>query len=690
MRLHKKVLILFCFALAAVFNILFTGSLQDVNVLQNTLELELIDFTYRNIPLRDPNPKIAIAGIDDVTIEEYGWPFSRKYHAQLLTNLTALGAKVVAFDILFLEKSAVDEDGDKLFLEAVTQSGNAVNLALLNKNVISEAEEIHYLQFPFEDLAQRSKVVAVPNVDVDYVRNIRLFFKEVQYYDTNAGVLCSSACVNIPVASLSMAAYSAYKDIPLNEIYPNYFKNPKGLINFTAAATRIKYPARNDGQVLTSLYPHISAGDILSGSLTQAQKNLINGSVIFVGHTAVATIDNYKSPFDKHTAGVEFHANALDNLLAGDFTKEAEPWLIYFVTTLFAFIPLFMGRVKGFVLVIFTMLIWCAVYLAGYFANVHINFTMPAATLMVSYIVCVTVNIVSENKEKRWIRKTFEQYLAPSVVEKLQNDSSQLKLGGEKKDMTVWFLDIAGFTSISETLEPQEVSEFLNRYLSALSNEILDADGVIDKYIGDAIMAFWNAPLDVKEHRAKAAVCAVKCKELMKDLTKDYEGSVAPSIRIGLNAGEMVVGNMGSDRRFAYTVIGDNVNLASRLESANKYFGSVIMISESVYEEAKEKVLARKLGAVKVVGKNKPVNVYEPLYVKGAAAEQTENFVNYCNEGCSLYESKRFIEAKAAFEKALALNGGDKVCINYIKWCSALIGNPPPAEWTPVFNLTSK
>jgi adenylate cyclase len=281
----------------------------------------------------------------------------------------------------------------------------------------------------------------------------------------------------------------------------------------------------------------------------------------------------------------------------------------------------------------------------------------------------------------------------PEVVDILVKNPERLKLGGDKRDMTIFFLDIAHFTTISEKMTPEALIQFLNRYLTALTDDIFANNGVVDKYIGDCIMAFWNAPLDEKDHRRKACLAAVACVKTIERLNKEFlDPSMpeTPTVRIGLNSGEVVVGNTGSARKLAYTVLGDDVNLASRLEGANKFFGSTLMASEDTYKEGKDVVDGRLLGAVRVVGKAIPIKVYELLAKKGEMPENWKKGVPIYHEAIVHYENKRFEEALKGFTEFLKLVPDDKTAKLYMNACNDYVVIPPPPGWEPVFNLTSK
>jgi adenylate cyclase len=392
---------------------------------------------------------------------------------------------------------------------------------------------------------------------------------------------------------------------------------------------------------------------------------------------------------------VEVHATAIDNFLHDDYlkVKNGNLLLLMFLLVVFVFGPYFLKKYSA--LTIFIPVVVATIFL--HYLNVYLFskgmrfvFVGPMISLWLSFLTIIVHKAFTEGKEKAWIKNTFGQYLSPKVFKVITDDPSKLKLGGYKRDMTVFFLDIAHFTTISEKLSPEELTTMLNKYLSGFTDVILKYDGVVDKYIGDCIMAFWNAPLDQEKHRTLTCLAAIDCMtELDKLNGEAAEGEEQPAIRIGLNSGPAVVGNMGSNTRLSYTVMGDTVNLSSRLESANKFFGSKIMASEFTYDEAKDEVEARFLGRIRVVGKDLPVKVYELLAKKGELSEEMVKLVDEYNKGLDLFYKFDYKKAQTHFDKALNLDGSDGPSEYYNNLSQEYIENPPE-NWDGVITLLSK
>jgi adenylate cyclase len=289
------------------------------------------------------------------------------------------------------------------------------------------------------------------------------------------------------------------------------------------------------------------------------------------------------------------------------------------------------------------------------------------------------------------LRRAFQYYLHPSVVEQVVQHPEQLKLGGEAKELTVLFSDIRGFSGIAEQLQPEELVRLLNEYLGAMTRLVLADQGLLDKYIGDAIMAVYGAPLPSSEHAYLACHTAVHMVTTLRELQPHWRAQGWPRIDIGvgINTGAMVVGNMGSDLRFNYTVMGDAVNLASRLEGANKTYGTRILISEATWEQVRDRLATRQLDVIQVQGKTTPSRIFEVLGFPPLSAGQAA-MVQRFEAGLEAYRAQRWDEALHCFQQTLAEAPEDRPSQLYIQRCAAFKVTPPPPEWDGVFIMPTK
>ncbi len=420
--------------------------------------------------------------------------------------------------------------------------------------------------------------------------------------------------------------------------------------------------------------------------------------IVLVGPTAVGIYDVWNTPFGT-MPGLMSHANIIDNALHNrELYRPNWMWAfdILGIAALGILLSWIYPKIRplysaGLIAILVVGYSWFNYYL---FNQLHYSLTLlyPTLSWVLIYMGITLYHYTMEEKEKRFIRNTFSLYLSQEVIEELCSHPDKLRLGGEDKRVTVFFSDIAGFTSISEKLPTEKLVHLLNQYLTEMSDIVLKNRGTVDKYIGDAVMAIFGAPFDYPDHARIACLSSLEMHRRLKELNQEWaaEGWPAINCRIGLNTGLVKVGNMGSARRMDYTVIGDEVNLASRLEGANKAYGTNLMISESTYQEAKDSVEVRELDLLAVVGKQKPVRVYQLLAKKGELDPKKKEVVEIYAKALELFRAKDFGQAVSLFKKALELDPADSPSKVYLDRSQAYLENPPPPDWDGVFRLTKK
>ncbi len=317
----------------------------------------------------------------------------------------------------------------------------------------------------------------------------------------------------------------------------------------------------------------------------------------------------------------------------------------------------------------------------------------PLLTVLLTFTIHYTYRFMVEERDKRELRSIFSRYVSSSVVDELLKKPEMVKLGGEKRICTVMFSDLADFTSLSETTPPEQLVKLLNEYLTEMTHIILDNQGTLDKYEADAIMAIFGAPIELENHALLACKTALRMTEAISRIRESWKKRKLPELqqRIGINTGPMIIGNMGSDIRFDYTAIGDAVNLASRLEGANKLYGTQILISEAAYTMAREQVVVRQLDLVRLKGKREPVKIYELVALKDDALDvKTREVLNYFQVGYQHYLSRNWDWAMNQFRQALQIKGNDGPSRLYLYRCQEFLENPPAPDWDGVYQLTSK
>lgn len=468
------------------------------------------------------------------------------------------------------------------------------------------------------------------------------------------------------------------------------------------------------------MFPYISAAEILSDSpqatIEQAQFNpetkkwepneniqvdkrkFLNDKILVFGATAKGIYDLRVTPFDENYPGAETHVTLIDNLVRRDFLRNDPreeirmPIILLSVGILVSVGLSQLGAVWG---LVFTFGLLASFFLVDkyyFFANGIITVvTLPLLLVSFLYVFMTFYRYFVEERGKKELKSTFQKYVSPSIVNEILSDPSNIELGGRKMNLTVFFSDVRGFTTISEKLDPRALSDLLNSYLTPMTELVFENKGTLDKYMGDAIMAFFGAPISYKDHAKFACRCALQSVDKLFELQKEYEKKGLPLIDlgIGLNTGEVSVGNMGSDTVRNYTIMGDAVNLGSRLEGINKQYGTRIIMSEFTYQDVKDDFVAREVDWVRVKGKILPVKIYE-LIAENKAPRQVEEMLKWFNEGYHLYHEKKFEVAMKSFSQAINLNPNDMVTKLYVERCQNYLIEPPPEDWDGVFIMTSK
>ncbi|MBI3638333.1 adenylate/guanylate cyclase domain-containing protein [Candidatus Wolfebacteria bacterium] len=524
-----------------------------------------------------PNPDILIIGIDDKSLQEIGrWPWDRTVHAELINSLIKASPKVIALDINFFEPSGLNND-EKLEKTAqnpkVIFSSEAESLKLENDKWRGEK-----ILKPIFNVGENQ--LGYENIIIDADGVVRRIPSLIQ---------SENKIFNSFSAAVSKAASGK-----------NYSLPQTLTVNFRGKA---------------GTFPVISYADALKGKIPREK---FSGKIILVGPTAPDFHDQYIVPTSKKNLmnGVEIHANAINTIMSGDFISEAPGD--------YSFGLIFLSILTVSLLFAKDINIWLAATLSlSYFLIFNIfailmfekgfilNVFYPDAAIFVSFFTQISAKYLSERKEKQFIKKAFRYYLSEKIIDRIIENPKILKPGGTKKTITIFFSDIRGFTTLSETLPPERVGRLLNEYFAEMSDIILKNDGFIDKFIGDAIMALWGV-FGEENHTELACRAALQMKEKLKELNEKWgkEGYDPVKIGVGIHRGEALVGNFGSFHRFDYTAIGDSVNLASRLEGLNKEFGTEIIISEASQKNIKG-FETKSLGEASVKGKREIIKIFE-------------------------------------------------------------------------------
>ncbi len=712
------------------------------------MELKALDLRMLSRGALPSGGETVIVTIDEKSLSELGrWPWPRTTIAKLVDTLKKGGAKAVGFDIVFAEP---DENSS---LKTLAELSGDVRRLRVEDARVARLLEKKRVAADTDGILAKSMAWA-KNVTLGYFFHLNerdaahLTPKDIAAV---SGQIAGSRYTAVKTTGQTdervlIRAYAAVPNLKLisqageNSGYFNAFPDPDGSIRWAPLVIRFQdnyyaplslslllqyldwpmltlnladfgvesvhidqteIPTDESGRLLINYlgpaktFPHYSVSDVLRGRLPA---DTFKGKIVIVGATATGIYDLRVTPFSAVYPGVEIHATVIDNILHRNFLQHSALTMAVDVLTII-FCGLFIGfavprlkAVQG-ILVTLAMLAAFVVVNTVVFGrlNVWLNLIYPVLTMMTIYLGITVYRYVTEEREKKKIRGAFQYYLTASVINEMLKDPDKLKLGGDKKDLSVLFSDIRGFTTVSEKLTPEELVHLLNEYLTAMTNIVFKYDGLLDKYMGDAIMAVFGAPLDQPDHALRACRTALDMMEELKALQKKWadEGRPVLDIGVGINTGDMVVGNMGSEMRFDYTVMGDSVNLGSRLEGINKEYGTNIVISEFTYEAVREALCCRELDMVRVKGKKLPVRIYELLGEKRDEA-RFRDLIRLFEEALAVYRQGRWDEAIAAFERVLTVRPGDPPSLLYIERCRDLKQEPPAQPWDGVFTMTRK
>ncbi len=632
-----------CIMIAVLISIILS-SMQFIGIFYN-LQLKLSDTLYGG---KNGLNSIVLVAIDDQSLQEIGrWPWNRDVFAKAVDNLKE--AKVIGIDVAFFEESTPEYDG--LLGEAVSKANVVVPVEYLSFAKQGDKVIGQRMLMPIKELETAKKGYVNIITDTDgMTRAINMDISEE--YDNFAYVV-----------------YKEYWKKELDE------KPARFLVNFIGTP---------------GSYKTYSITDIINGRIDLAE---FKDKLVLIGATSPDMHDDYFVPTSagKAMPGVETHANAIQTMINKDFLAE-ESWtvnaLILLISSLLiAFIAAKWG-IKGITTVapiIILLYIFGAIYAFDYGLIMNIVY-LPLAVVSV-YTSETIYAYRATKKEKQQIKEALSKYVAPAVVSEIMKHPEKLKLGGEKKEITIFFSDIRGFTTISEKLTPEKLVHLLNEYLTAMTDIIMKRQGLVDKYIGDAVMAFWGAPLEQKDHADNACSSSLEMKEKLGALNKKWAKEGFPEIKIGigLNTGPAVIGNMGSYERFNYTAMGDTINTGSRLEGLTKQYGVMVIASEDTQKKAGDSFIFRKLDLVQVKGKYKPTYIYELVCRKEELTPQISSRIKTYETGFALYLEQKWDKAIKEFERA-----NDFASKEFINRCMMFKKNPPGQKWDGVWVMTSK
>jgi len=645
----------------------------------NTLEPEKTQFSY---------DEIVIVDTEETFFDEYGsWPLKRADIAKLTTNLKRLGAKVIALDMLMDFPNGYDED--PILAEAMQNTGNTIVVAQLEFGGDGKFIEVNY---PTEILKAAAESGYTNHTLIgNKLSRVRFFPQEIKDHNVWPFAIKTLAMYKgvepqLENGQLTIGDIEVPLD-PFNDLWVDFPSLPP-MATFLAKDTPAGISA---AEILLELE---DIPDDEWDEETEDLQELISGKIVLVGDTSEVSHDIFSSPIGE-VYGIEFLADTIMTLMKNAPIRPASSQNEMLVLLILFICFVIVALIPKYENLLFLLII--AAY-AGFGVFTYVYYGV-AFSMSYALIACVlstgTINLylfMMERKQKGFIKGAFSQYLSPTVIDQIVENPEMLQLGGERREMTPFFSDIQGFSTISEGLTPEELVQLLNEYLTAMCDIISSHQGTIDKFEGDAIIAFWGAPLDLPNHATVACHATIEMQRRGEELRKMLREQSRPLLftRMGLNSGPVVVGNMGSAERMDYTMMGDVVNLAARLEGANKFYKTFSMISGSTYELAKDDIDSRQLDIIRVVGKNEPVPVHELLARKNETSGEMSGVVEQYMKGLKLYQDRNFKDAIAEFEKVLSIDSEDGPSQTYIKRCGMFLESPPEKDWDGVFTFTEK
>ena len=699
-----------------------------VNIyMQLPKSLESIDSTLRDYMfiIRGEKPqsdRVVILDIDEKSLGTLGqWPWSRNKVAKLLENLSAAKVGVIGFDVVFAEED--NSSPHKVLKELNIKIENPPNYDEIFAKVVASTPTILGYEFQLEeDEYLKTKTPEIPAIFIE--RNRQLADDYL--------IKAKGTILNIPI--LQDNAYSSgffnnvpdssgiIRSVPMiiryeEQIYPALSLeiiraisgNNKVYINYDEIGVKdisigdFFIPTDRHGRLIVNFrgkdktFKYISALDIYNNNF---DKKDIEGKIVLVGTSAAGLLDLRATPFESVYPGVEVHASVIDNILEGDFlTKPAYVDGVNIVTIIIISILVILlvsctpFWANPFIPVILIAIEITLLYYMLFTKGIVLNIFFPLVTTIFASITATLLDYFYEIKKEEAIKKKFASKVSKEVMDSLLQNLDDSGFDAMDKEISIFFSDVRGFTNISESMPNARILiDFLNQYMTPMTNIIIEEKGTVDKYIGDAIMAYWNAPGDIKNHQDSALRASIRQIEHLEPLNKSLKEQGLPKIDIGigLNTGVATVGEMGSEQRSDYTCIGDPINLGARLESLCKSYGARIIISEFLKKGLKNSYQIRNLDLVTVKGQTKPVEIFE-VYGFGECEGRLKEELDLFNKAVDLYRNSNFKEALEIFKEVNTWKDKRnlKIYDTYIQRCEEYIENPPQ-DFNGVFVHTTK
>lgn len=612
--------ILYAVLILALIKLLFM--LNIFSSLEHTAQ----DYMFKLRGIQVPSDTIVVVAIDDETFNatQASWPFPREQHAKLIENLNAAGARQIVFDVEFTENSS--PESDSILAASAAKYQNVIFSGKTLRNP-DNPDHIQVLK-PIDQLLEKGAawgLVNMPYDDDNYVRNYASFDKVLDEYYYPIGV-ASIGNLRLYQQNWDQTIRPSGNTLKVTDKLIRLNNRNQTLINYRGPANTFRYVSYSSviDDSLTTMPGY--QGAEMDEFYQLLQEGVFRDKIVLVGMTIDEAHDKFPTPFGGELMpGVEIHANFIDMVLRGDYLKTINPWLFVLLELLtiiavwFLF-KLLKPQLAALVMLLLIVADFFIAFLLFRSGGLIIPIIQTALAFILIYIVSLVSHYIETQKEKRFIRHAFQQYMAPQLVEQLLKSKNGLKYGGSLQEISVLFSDIRSFTTYSENHKPEVTVQILKEYLTEMVNSIIANQGIVDKFVGDEIMALYGTPVPLENHALSACKTALDMRRRLTDLQNRWkaEGREIFEIGIGINTGTAVIGNLGSEQIFDFTAIGDTINLGARLEGINKEYDNPnhIIISEFTLEKVQDLVEVSYLDEVKVKGKNKAVKIYALLGLK--------------------------------------------------------------------------
>lgn len=712
------------------------------------IELKLYDLKFLYRGAKAPSTEVVVVAIDDASVQKVGrWPWSRETMARLLHELKAAGPRVIGLDVIFAERQetaavaalkrlrrdlARQGLATPELLELLSQEENRADVDRRLAEVIARGTPT-ILGFYFEKVGGKG-LTLTPGQALGPKTVSASTYNLVRWRDQQTQRLpllgAQGVTVNLPELTEAAAGGGYFNMIPdpdgtvrwlpLTLAFGPDFFAPMTLVSLqhyrhqaplVLTLSRLgveeirlgpqKIPVDRFGRLFINFlgppgsFPVYPAFQVLEGRLPPGA---LQDKLVLVGATAVGIYDLRVTPFSGICPGIEIQATVVDNILRGDFIRLPQnPFLASsaLVVALALLLGFALPRLKAMAALAFTLLvaqIYIAInYLAFRYWGLQLEVFYVFLEVAGVYTGITLQRFLAEEQERVRLKKAFQSYVAPEVVNQIIRHPEKLRLGGERRELTILFSDIRGFTGLSENLSPEALVEVLHDFLDPMSEIIVKHGGTLDKYLGDAIMALFGAPLELPDHAPRACRTALEMIKSLKILNQEWvaKGRPALKIGIGINSGPVAVGNMGSSRLFDYTAIGDNVNLASRLEGLNKFYNTEILISEYTAARLSGDFILREVDLVRVKGKRQPIAIYEVLG-EGLPEPQIACFLEAYTQGLTCFRERQWSRALEAFRAAKNFQHHDYLCDHYLLTIKKFQERPPDPDWDGITTMAEK